>query len=111
MDMMGISKRCMELIALATIIPVAIAGPGSAAGIAESGHAVAVAWCSSCHVVSDDQKTASADVPTFRFIAKKYGDDVEVLAGFLANPHPPMPKLNLTRNEILDIIAYIASLR
>jgi mono/diheme cytochrome c family protein len=29
----------------------------------------------------------------------------------IGNPHPPMPKFDLTRTEIDDIIAYINSLK
>jgi len=34
-----------------------------------------------------------------------------VLAAFLANPHPPMPNLSLSRRDIQDLLAYIATLK
>jgi cytochrome c len=32
------------------------------------------------------------------------------LRGWLAAPHPPMPNFDLSRQEIEDIVAYLASL-
>ena len=33
------------------------------------------------------------------------------LEAFLADPHPKMPNISLSRSEISDIVAYILSLR
>ncbi|MFD0987041.1 c-type cytochrome [Methyloligella solikamskensis] len=86
-------------------------GAASAAGIAVSGKQIAERWCSTCHLVGPKQETAAAvGTPSFMAISKKYGDSVDMLAGFLADPHPPMPSLSLTRQEINDLIAYIGSL-
>jgi mono/diheme cytochrome c family protein len=79
-------------------------------GDSATGKAVAERWCSSCHLVSMEQSAASADVPSFQSIAERYGSDISALEGFLADPHPPMPQLSLTRDEIRDLLAYIASL-
>ena len=66
----------------------------------------------SCHLVEYDQKGGeSADVPTFFAIAKRSSGDTAGLKSFLADPHPPMPDLNLTRVEIDDLLAYIGSLK
>jgi mono/diheme cytochrome c family protein len=81
-----------------------------AAGQAALGREIAVKWCSSCHLVEDTQNTSSADLPTFGFIANKYRGAIEVLGAFLADPHPPMPNLSLTRREIQDLMAYIGSI-
>lgn len=81
-------------------------------GIAERGQAMAEIWCSNCHLVTDDkEQTALVDVPTFTSIARRLPDDSEVLAAFIANPHPTqMPDLSLSRNDIADLLAYIATL-
>jgi hypothetical protein len=34
----------------------------------------------------------------------------EEIEGWLADPHPPMPNLDLSRQEINDIMAYLQSL-
>ncbi|ORE90706.1 hypothetical protein [Aurantimonas sp. 22II-16-19i] len=64
-----------------------------------------------CHVVSPQQTSASADVLTFRAIAEEAGSDLQPLEAILADPHPLMADPGLTRREIGDLVAYIASLR
>lgn len=70
------------------------------------GGAIARRWCAACHVVASDQKTAQADAPSFGDVAKRRTDDKE-LSVFLADPHPKMPDMHLSRREIEDIVAYI----
>jgi mono/diheme cytochrome c family protein len=67
-------------------------------------------WCASCHVVSPDQRRASADVPPFATIAKSPSFDAKQLAYFLLEPHPKMPDLPLSRAAADDIAGYIATL-
>ena len=81
-----------------------------AEGSPSSGQEIAIKWCSTCHLVTDGQTSASADVPTFKSIAEKYENEVDALVKFLIEPHPPMPDLSLTRREIQDLIAYLDSL-
>ncbi|MBZ8131664.1 c-type cytochrome [Afifella sp. IM 167] len=86
--------------------------PALAAGYAEEGDVIAHQWCAECHVVDDAQTSADAAAPSFQAIAKKYGEDgMGALAAFLADPHPVMPDMSLTRQEIRDLTAYISSLR
>lgn len=75
------------------------------------GRDIATRWCAPCHRVSADQPVANADIPTFAAIAARSADNYAWLAPFLADPHPPMPNFSLTRKEIADLVAYIASLR
>ena len=81
------------------------------AGDANRGAELAQQWCASCHLVSEDQATASTEAPPFPTIARRSSDEISALAGFLADPHPPMPDLSLTREEIRNLLAYIESLR
>jgi hypothetical protein len=60
--------------------------------------------------VAPDQQQASADVSSFMEIASTAEGDFAVIEGFLIDPHPPMPDMSLTRQEIRDIIAYFATL-
>lgn len=78
---------------------------------ANHGAELAKRWCASCHVVSSDQKQASADVLPFAAIAQRSDFNAEKLAFFLLDPHPKMPNYPLSRNEANDIAAYIGSLR
>ena len=102
----------IERVALAFVAALASFGcamPAHAGGDAARGAVIAKRWCVNCHVVSADQTSAKVDVPTFADIARRRQDD-RALSRFLVDPHPPMPNLNLTRQEIDDVVAYIRSL-
>jgi mono/diheme cytochrome c family protein len=92
---------------------IVIAGLSSSAFAADPDHGADLAkrWCASCHVVTSEQKQASADVPSFASIARKPDFTPEKLAYFLLEPHPKMPNFPLSRIEAGDIAAYIGSLR
>jgi cytochrome c len=79
-------------------------------GDPEAGSTLARQWCASCHLVSADQASAG-EAPPFATIARRSPDAVGALTAFLMNPHPPMPDMSLTRAEIRDLLAYIATLR
>lgn len=80
---------------------------------AKTGHEIADKLCNSCHIVNPETANATvpADVPTFEEIANVPGQTVEAIAGRIVIPHPPMPTIQLTREEIGDVAAYILSLR
>jgi mono/diheme cytochrome c family protein len=82
-------------------------------GRAEEGKAIAQRWCAACHQVSPEQTTASADVGSFMTVAEMRAttSDLAALEGFLADSHPVMPDMSLTRQEIRDLVAYIGSLK
>jgi mono/diheme cytochrome c family protein len=82
-----------------------------AAGDSVAGKAMAQRWCSSCHLVAPEQATATTEAPAFATIAGRHPRSIEALAAFLADPHPPMPQMSLTRQEISDLLAYISSLK
>ncbi|WP_298356740.1 c-type cytochrome [Rhodoblastus sp.] len=74
----------------------------------DHGKVIAQRWCAACHDVSLSQKQASADVPSFFYVARHM--DKRDLTSFLTDPHPKMPDMSLTRQEIDDLTAYIRSL-
>ena len=78
---------------------------------ADHGADLAKRWCASCHIVTNGQTQASADVPSFVSVARRPDFSPERLAFFLLDPHPKMPNFPLSRIEAADIAAYIASLR
>ena len=94
---------------LALIVPFA---PAVAAD-SNQGARLAERWCVSCHVPGPGMKTGpGTDAgPPFAQIAADPALTEQRLRGWLANPHPPMPNLNLTRAEIEDLIAHIRSLK
>ncbi len=102
------------LVFLCSIGALASASPGFGQGLtgdAERGGLLAERWCSTCHIVSDTQKQATTEAPTFQSIAERTPEAIDALAAFLMDPHPPMPDLSLTREDIRDLLLYIESLR
>jgi mono/diheme cytochrome c family protein len=94
------------VLGLALLLPI----EALAAGSAERGLEIAERWCSHCHLVSPAQAQALADVPSFMAVAEGSAG-LDWLATFLADPHPVMPDMSLTRQEIQDLVAYFESLR
>ncbi len=97
------------LAALALMLWAAL--PAAAAGAADAAHGEQLAkrWCASCHIVAPDQTHGADNVPAFATIAKRPGFDVGKTARFLMSSHPKMPDMELSRNEVRDLAAYIAS--
>src|SRR5271166_4063943 len=93
-------------LALATIFIV----PAALAADADNGERLAQRWCASCHVVAPNQQAANADAPPFETISRTFGFNPEKLVFFLLEPHPKMPSMALTRNEAIDLAAYIGKL-
>lgn len=93
---------------LAALPAVAQQLPGDPA----AGRAIAQRGCAQCHLIgADDRQAAVNGVPTFVGLARDRAVDQSRLQGFMQAPHPPMPDLALTRQEINDVTAYILSLR
>ena len=87
---------------------------GSTASFAadfENGKTLANRWCSSCHVVGNDQKLAGDAAPAFAALAKMPALDANKLAFLLLKPHPNMPTLSVSRADAADIAEYIATLK
>jgi mono/diheme cytochrome c family protein len=93
---------------VAIAVSLAAAGQAQAAGDAAQGKAAAERWCATCHVVAPGGRGADV-APNFATIAKQRND--EYLRGFLTRPHPPMPRFELSRQDIDDLVAYIGSQR
>ena len=104
-------RRYASPLTMAALILSATASAAAAAGNAAAGKALAESSCASCHLVSPEQKSATTEAPPFTTIAKRPLEEIEELDAFLAAPHPPMPPVSLTRQQISDILAYIVSLK
>ena len=78
---------------------------------AERGLAIAREWCAGCHKVEDRQTQATDAAPTFASIARQRDRASSFVRAWLINPHPPMPKLELSRADVDALMAYIESLR
>ena len=78
---------------------------------AAAGARRALQGCSHGHAVNGGGPSATLPQgpPSFRTAAGHMND--ERLRAFLSRPHGAMPDLALSRAEIDDVVAYIASLR
>jgi mono/diheme cytochrome c family protein len=99
---------------IATLIVVAVCAGYSpaayaAAGNADSGRQLVMRSCSSCHTT--EAATIAGDAaPPFSAVAKTNKERPAWIRGWLMAPHPPMPSIPLSRQQINDIIAYLGSL-
>jgi len=76
------------------------------------GRAIAERWCVSCHDIgAGDTRTAKDVAPTFESVAHRPNLSREHLETWIGNPHPPMPNMHLTREEIENLVEYIESLK
>jgi len=96
-------------VVLAAVLACVVTTPSLAAGDAQAGHRLAQQWCTGCHVV-DGAAQGPDTAPSFSSIARRSAGDPGPLRAWLTAPHPPMPNLSLSRQQIDDIVAYIGSL-
>jgi len=80
-------------------------------GDADVGRTLARKWCASCHFVEVDQNRASDGAPAFSQIANDPMKSKLSITAWLIDPHPPMPKLNLSKGEIDNLVTYIETMR
>ena len=101
----------MKTIAIG-VVSAALMLPGMTAHAQEAarGREAAEQWCSSCHVIAG-QTRGSDTVPSFDKIANDAAFTEDRLRGFLNRPHPPMPPLQISRNDIESFVAYFRTLR
>ena len=85
--------------------PIALA----AAGNAEAGRQFVMRSCSSCHA-TEEARTATDNAPPFSVVAKTNKDNPAWIRGWLMAPHPPMPNISLSRQQIDDVVAYLSTL-
>ena len=79
---------------------------------ADKGHTFAQKLCRNCHVVGDDvAASVPAGIPSFRAIANRPDQTAERIRNVLISPHPPMPDVQVSNEEILNILAYLDTLR
>ncbi|MGI9422987.1 MAG: c-type cytochrome [Hyphomicrobiaceae bacterium] len=79
---------------------------------AERGALLAQRLCTGCHLVAGGQSSdVTVGVPSFNAIANKPSQTKDAIAGVLIRPHAPMPNIQLSTQEIGDIIAYLDQLR
>ena len=79
---------------------------------ADRGALLAQQLCAGCHLVESGQTSdVTVGVPSFNAIANKPSQTKDRVASFLIRPHAPMPNIQLSTQEIGDIVAYLDQLR
>lgn len=77
-------------------------------GDAERGQEIVGKWCANCH---STDTVANDRVPSLASLASNPSRTDGVIRAFLMQPHKPMPPLELSTQQIEDIIAFLGTLR
>jgi cytochrome c len=80
-----------------------LAAPASSAA---AGRQLVLQSCTSCHATGT-APTATDGAPPLSFIARDNRLRPAWVRGWLMDPHPPMPRIMLSRQQVDDIIAYL----
>jgi mono/diheme cytochrome c family protein len=102
----------MRLMAVLTVALCAVCPLGSYAqiGNSEAGRQLVLRSCSSCHAL-ESSTTATDAAPPFSDVAKANKERPEWIRFWLMDPHPPMPRIALSRQQIENIIAYLDTIQ
>jgi mono/diheme cytochrome c family protein len=107
-------KRIAQLLGCLVLTALLLsAGEASAQRASKSaGREVARRICSECHAVERrGGPSPNLDAPNFRRIANARGMTTRFLSVEIRRAHEVMPNLNLTPDELRDVMAYVMSLR
>ncbi|MGI9493060.1 MAG: c-type cytochrome [Geminicoccaceae bacterium] len=108
--MMRTFGTAFTLMIMAALMIILVMSTSASAADIKHGEMLAKQWCSNCHVIGGDQVKGADSAPAFAAIAETAADRTDDLHAWLADPHPPMPNLSLTKYEIDDLLAYIRGL-
>lgn len=107
---MTIRKIALAVAALVLTLGPAVAADPPRAPSPERGKAIADRLCANCHLTGSGG-TAQAGLPSFAAIASRAGQSALRIRNALIKPHGEMPDLQLTNEEIADIITWLDTLR
>ena len=108
-DRLSAAARSRTMLLGGILIVALLAAPVSRADD-KIGESLARKWCGSCHEVGHG-RVATDGAPAFKAVARRPGMTRDRLRNWLADPHPPMPNLGLSRQDIEDLIDYIETLK
>jgi mono/diheme cytochrome c family protein len=80
-----------------------------AAGNVEAGRQLVNTSCTTCHL-APEVRAGTDSAPPFAIIARNNKNRPGWIRTWLTDPHPPMQGINLTRQQIEDVIVYLMSL-
>ena len=76
------------------------------------GKALAERLCANCHLnPGQGEKHSKSEIPGFRAVAKRPGQSLHGIVGWLKGVPPMMPNHRLTRDEMFLLATYILSLQ
>lgn len=75
------------------------------------GRNVAERVCAGCHAIETGVQPRQADIPSFPEIANRPGRTIDFIVDAMYQPHPVMPGIPLTTQEMRDVAAYILTFR
>jgi cytochrome c len=94
---------------------VALTTPVRAAGLVETGEAIAKTNCSRCHAIGRHGASPNPKSPPFRMLARRYplSDLQEALAEGVLVGHEgsEMPRFQFAPRQIAALLAYLASVQ
>ncbi|MGE3476530.1 MAG: cytochrome c family protein [Rhodospirillaceae bacterium] len=101
--------RRLDLILAVTLL-IASSPTANAAqlyGDVERGREIAGRWCTGCHSTGGTQDDR---IPSLPALARNLAGSERAIRAFLMQPHRPMPPLEISNQQIEDIVAYLHSL-
>jgi cytochrome c len=96
---------------LTIVLAIALTGVETAKADQSRGRVLAEQRCSQCHGVKRGAKSPNVAAPSFTDVADEPSLTEYTLRVFLRTPHPTMPNLIITPDEMDDIVSYIVSLK
>lgn len=76
--------------------------------LVEQGRSVARTWCVECHAIGEGtQSSALVGAPSFRSMGAADTYDAQALAAALLRPHPVMPEMPVTEDDMRALAAYL----
>ena len=92
------------------VIAVVASSPSYAQVRAAMGHELAQQWCAGCHQV-EAEGIARDSAPSFINLANDRGEDLNWVRTRLQTPLYPMSGINLSNDQIEDVVAYFETLK
>lgn len=77
-------------------------------GDAARGKEIVARWCVGCHSAGP---TVDDRIPSFAALANDLSGSEGAIRAFLMQPHKPMPPLEISTQQIEDIIAFLRSVQ
>ncbi len=108
--------RFASLLALtALLVGMPVAGRAADSDVTDDvarGRALAERLCATCHLGrGQGEKRSPTEIPGFAAVAKRPGQSLHGIVGWLKSIPPMMPNHRLTQDEMFLIAAYILSLQ